>query len=26
VHSREFKAEERQFPQLTEALAFIKRL
>jgi hypothetical protein len=26
VHSREFKAEERQFPQLEEALAFIKRL
>ncbi len=26
VHSREFKAEERQFPQLQEALAFIKRL
>ena len=26
VHSREFKAEEAQFPQLTEALAFIKRL
>ncbi len=26
VHSREFKAEERQFPQLHEALAFIKRL
>jgi hypothetical protein len=26
VHSREFKAEERQFPQLKEALAFIKRL
>ncbi len=26
VHSREFKAEERQFPQLREALAFLKRL
>lgn len=26
VHSREFKAEEAQFPQLAEALAFIKRL
>jgi hypothetical protein len=26
VHSREFKAEERQFPQLKEAIAFIKRL
>jgi hypothetical protein len=26
VHSREFKAEERKFPQLKEALAFIKRL
>ena len=26
VHSHEFKAEERQFPQLKEALAFIKRL
>jgi len=26
VHSREFKAEERQFPQIEEALAFIKRL
>lgn len=26
VHPPEFKAEERQFPQLTEALAFIKRL
>ncbi len=26
VHSREFKAEERMFPQLEEALAFIKRL
>jgi hypothetical protein len=26
VHSREFKAEEAQFPQLIEALAFIKRL
>ena len=26
VHSREFKADERQFPQLKEALAFIKRL
>jgi len=26
VHSREFKAEERKFPQLTEALAFLKRL
>jgi len=26
VHSREFKAEEQQFPQLEEALAFIKRL
>ena len=26
VHSREFKDEERQFPQLKEALAFIKRL
>jgi hypothetical protein len=26
VHSREFKAEERQFPQLKEAMAFIKRL
>jgi hypothetical protein len=26
VHSREFKAEESLFPQLTEALAFIKRL
>lgn len=26
VHSREFKAEEAQFPQLTEALAFLKRL
>jgi hypothetical protein len=26
VHSREFKAEERQFPELKEALAFIKRL
>lgn len=26
VHSREFKAEEKQFPQLEEALAFLKRL
>jgi hypothetical protein len=26
VHSREFKADEAQFPQLAEALAFIKRL
>ena len=26
VHSREFKAEEQQFPQLKEALAFLKRL
>jgi hypothetical protein len=26
VHSREFKSDERQFPQLAEALAFIKRL
>jgi hypothetical protein len=26
VHSAEFKAEERLFPQLTEAMAFIKRL
>ena len=26
VHSREFKAEEKLFPQLKEALAFIKRL
>jgi hypothetical protein len=26
VHSREFKAEEARFPQLTEALAFLKRL
>jgi hypothetical protein len=26
VHSREFKAEEARFPQLTDALAFIKRL
>jgi hypothetical protein len=26
VHSREFKAEEASFPQLAEALAFIKRL
>ncbi len=26
VHSREFKAEEAQFPQLAEAMAFIKRL
>ena len=26
VHSREFKAEEAQFPQLAQALAFIKRL
>jgi predicted metal-dependent hydrolase len=26
VHSREFKAEERQFPHLKEALAFLKRL
>jgi SprT-like family len=26
VHSREFKAEEKQFPQLKEALAFLKRL
>ena len=26
VHSREFKAEERQFPQLKEALAYIMRL
>ena len=26
VHSEEFKAEERRFPQLTEAMAFIKRL
>jgi hypothetical protein len=26
VHSREFKAEEALFPQITEALAFIKRL
>ena len=26
VHSREFKAEEKQFPQLKEALTFIKRL
>ena len=26
VHSREFKAEEALFPQLTEALAFIRRL
>ncbi len=26
VHSREFKAEERQFPQLDQALSFLKRL
>jgi hypothetical protein len=26
VHSRDFKAEEAQFPQLAEAMAFIKRL
>jgi hypothetical protein len=26
VHSREFKVEEKQFPQLKEALAFLKRL
>jgi hypothetical protein len=26
VHSREFKAEEARFPQLAEAMAFIKRL
>jgi hypothetical protein len=26
VHSREFKTEEARFPQLTEALAFLKRL
>ena len=26
IHSREFKADESRFPQLTEALAFIKRL
>jgi hypothetical protein len=26
VHSREFKAEEQRFPQLAEALAFLKRL
>jgi len=26
VHSREFKAEEALFPQLAQALAFIKRL
>ena len=26
VHSREFKADEARFPQLTEAMAFIKRL
>ena len=26
VHSREFKAEEARFPQLTEAMAFIKRM
>ncbi|HEX8712475.1 MAG TPA: SprT-like domain-containing protein [Terracidiphilus sp.] len=26
VHSREFKAEEAQFPELAEALAFIKRI
>jgi hypothetical protein len=26
VHSREFKADEAQFPQLKEALAFLKRL
>jgi len=26
VHSREFKADEKRFPQLSEALAFIKRL
>lgn len=26
VHSREFKADEAQFPQIAEALAFIKRL
>ena len=26
VHSEEFKAEERRFPQLAEAMAFIKRL
>jgi hypothetical protein len=26
VHSREFKHDEKQFPQLTEALAFIKRI
>ena len=26
VHSREFKADEAQFPQLAEAMAFIKRL
>jgi hypothetical protein len=26
IHSREFKAEEARFPQLSEALAFIKRL
>ena len=26
VHSREFKADESKFPQLREALAFLKRL
>jgi hypothetical protein len=26
VHPPEFKTEEQQFPQLSEALAFIKRL
>jgi hypothetical protein len=26
VHSAAFKAEESQFPQLTEAMAYIKRL
>jgi predicted metal-dependent hydrolase len=26
VHSADFKADEQQFPQLKEALAFIKRL
>jgi hypothetical protein len=26
IHPREFKAEEAQFPQLSEALAFIRRL
>jgi hypothetical protein len=26
VHSREFKSEEARFPQLEEALAFIRRL